>query len=153
MTEVMFKSCLFFDQLSFWAPPYHEPACQLLLTLHHLWTLLHANTLAHVFLVLPCRGIPADVTATALLPEERRTCTVTDEDISGDLAATFEIAGREIYPSHYARLALLRCQMHILLVFLLMVHTREFGAPSHGGQWVDQTCHMLLDVEGDMGVL
>lgn len=153
MTEVMFKSCLFLDQLSFWAPPNHEPACQLLLTLHYLWTLLHANALAHIFLVLPCRRIPANVTATALLSEERRTSTDTTEAISGDLATTLELARREIYPSHDARLALLRCQMHILLVFLLVVNARKFGAPSHGGQWVYQTCHMLLDVEGDVGML
>jgi len=114
---------------------------------------LHANALAHIFLVLPCRRIPANVTATALLSEERRTSTDTAEAISGDLATTLELARREIYPSHDARLALLRCQMHILLVFLLVVNARKFGAPSHGGQWVDQTCHMLLDIEGDVGML
>ena len=113
----MFKSCFFLDQLSFRAPSYHEPACQLLLTPHHLWTLL-------VFFVLPCRRIPAHVAAPALLSEECRGANATNEAVSSReqqllrlIAAT---ARREIYFSHDTCLALFRGQM---LRFLLLVHT------------------------------
>ena len=154
MTEVMVKACLFFDELRFWAPSNHESTSKLLLTLNHLRTLLHAETLAHIFFVLPCRRIPANFTAATLLSEEGRACTVTSEAVSWDLATTtVKVTQREIYLSHYGSLALLRGQMHLLLIFLLMVHTWEFCAPSHRRQRVDQTCHMLLDIEGDVWML